>query len=139
MVIQVQPLAKHERTRNPASYFLDSARCPLDSLSVGFLQEGRPELVGLFDILTEDKTIVDCGQIIVDDHVDPLTELPETKMKYSCVKKSQPLFFSRKKREEEWPTGIVPFVIGLIERTDTFEDRGILRDHTHSRDEPAIT
>ena len=55
-----------------------------NSLGVGFLNERRPELVGLVAVAAEVELAADGGQSVVDDHLLPLAEPPEEEVKHTC-------------------------------------------------------
>lgn len=61
--------------------FLDRP-CPCGghSLGIGFLQQGAPEL-SVVGRVEEDQAVLEGGQPVIDDHVQPLAVLPELSAK----------------------------------------------------------
>lgn len=55
-----------------------------NSLGIGFLEQGRPELVRRLR-LTEQKPAISGGQFVVDDHVHPMAAAPELEVKYAGI------------------------------------------------------
>lgn len=57
--------------------FLDRAHpCRGHSLGVGFFQQGAPELAVVGGV-EEDQAVLEGGQPVIDDHIQPLAVLPE--------------------------------------------------------------
>lgn len=69
-----QLVNQERKNRVPRSHFI--LQLPGYLLGISFLHQGTPELI-LGVGVAVDELIVECGQAVIDHHVQPLTETPE--------------------------------------------------------------